>query len=194
VESAEGYRSWGVVVHACEASVSAAADKASKALELAELARFIAERVPGSDLWRARIQGYAWAFVGNARRVGNDLLGAERAFAKARSLWETGAATDPGMLDGSRVLDLEASLRRDQRRWAEALALLDEALAMSPSAGRSGRILLKKASTSEQRGDCEEAIAALEQAAPLLDAQREPRLAWVHCFNLAVNLLPLCPY
>jgi tetratricopeptide (TPR) repeat protein len=144
-------------VLACEASVSAAANKASEALELAELALFIAERVSGSDLWRARVQGYAWAFVGNARRVGNDLLGAERAFLTTRSLWEAGAAADPGVLDLSRVLDLEASLRRDQRQWGEALALLDQALDVSPNAERSGRILLKKASTHEQRGDCEKA-------------------------------------
>jgi len=39
--------SWRVCVLVCEASVSAAADKASRALELAMLALFIAERVSG---------------------------------------------------------------------------------------------------------------------------------------------------
>jgi tetratricopeptide (TPR) repeat protein len=187
-EEAEAYRTWGVCVLVCEASVSAAADRAPRAVELAELALLVAERVSGTDLWRARVQGYAWAFVGNARRVANDLSGAERAFATARELWEAGAAADPGALDPSRLLDLEASLRRDQRRWAEALALLDQALAASPSPERSGRILLNKAFTHEQRGDCEEAIAALQEAAPLVDPAREPRQACVLRFNLAVNL------
>jgi len=186
--------SWVVCVLVCEASVSAAADKAPRALELAQLALFIAERVSGSDLWRVRLQGYAWVFVGNARRVGNDLLGAERAFVTARSLWEAGAAADPGVLDASRVLDLEASLRRDQRRWTEALALLDQALALSPNAERTGRILLNKALTHEQRGDCEEAIAALAEAAPLVDRMRDPRQTFGLRFNWAVNLCHLGRY
>jgi tetratricopeptide (TPR) repeat protein len=193
-KESEPYRSWGVCVLACEASVAAAADSAPQALELAELALAIAERVSGSDLWRARLQGYAWPIVGNARRVGNDLLAADQAFVTARSLWQAGAAADPGVLDASRILDLEASLRRDQRRWAEAFALLDQALEASPSAERSGRILLNKAFTHEQRGDCGEAIAALELAAPLIDAQREPRLLWVHRFNWAVVLCQLGRY
>jgi tetratricopeptide (TPR) repeat protein len=105
-----------------------------------------------------------------------------------------GEAADPGVVDASRVLDLEASLRRDQRRWAEALALLDQALTSSPNPERSGRILLTKAFTHEQRGDCEEAIAALEAAAPLVDPARDPRQAFGLRFNLAVNLCHLGRY
>jgi tetratricopeptide (TPR) repeat protein len=88
-------------------------------------------------------------------------------------------------------LDLEASLRRAQRRWGEALDLLDRALATSCGPEAACRILLKKAFTCEQMGACENAIDALERAAPLIDEARDPRQACVLRFNLAVNLCHL---
>jgi transcriptional regulator with XRE-family HTH domain len=194
VEAEEEYRTWGVSVLAGEASAAAAARKPPLALELAELARFVAERVGGSDVWRARVQGRAWAFVGNARRVGNDLAGADRAFVTAWALWKAGAAADPGVLDASRLPDLEASLRRDQRRWGEALALLDQALAASPNTERSARILVKKGSTHIQHGEYLKALAVLEQAAPLADPVRDPRLIFGLRYNLAVSLCNLGRY
>ncbi len=112
VENAAEYRSWAVCELLCDQSVEAAPKDAARALALAELALFVAERAEGDDAWRARLQGYAWAFAGNAKRVGSDLEGAERAFERARALWEAGAAAGPGLLDASRLPDLEASLLR----------------------------------------------------------------------------------
>jgi len=191
IEGTEEYRSFALCELVCEESVKAAADGVDRALDLAKLALFIAERALGSDAWRARLQGYAWAFMANARRVGSDLRGAERAFATAHQLWEVGAAADPGVLDASRLLDLEASLCRARRRWSEALELLDRALVLNRSPEATGRILLNKAFTHEQMGDCERAIAALEQAALLVDGRRNPRQPCVLRFNLGVNLCHL---
>jgi tetratricopeptide (TPR) repeat protein len=95
------------------------------------------------------------------------------------------------LLDASRLPDLEASLRRDQRRFPEALRLLERALAACGSPARAGRILLKTAFTYEQMGDCEGAIAALKRAAPLVEKSGEPRQLCVLHFNLAVNLCHL---
>jgi uncharacterized caspase-like protein len=58
-----------------------AAHSAREARELAELALSIAGRVAGESL-RSRVQGYCWAYLGNARRVGNDLEGADEAFTR----------------------------------------------------------------------------------------------------------------
>ena len=194
IDGTNEYRSWALVELLCEESARAAADDPARALELAELALYTAERALGGDPWRLCLQGYAWAFVGNARRVGSDLRGAEQAFARARALWKPGATANPGLLDASRLPDLEASLRRDQRSFAEALALLDKALLAAQNPDRAGHILLKKAFTYEQMGDCEGAIAALKLAAPQIDADRASRLLWVHRFNLAVNLCHLGRY
>ena len=64
----------------------AAAD-AGRSLELAVLALEVG----------ARLQGYAWAHIGGARRAAGDLSGAEEAFARARDLWEKDAEGDDAL-------------------------------------------------------------------------------------------------
>jgi tetratricopeptide (TPR) repeat protein len=120
--------------------------------------------------------------------VASDLPGAEKAFARAWNLWKAASTDEEGPLAEWRLMDLEASLRRDQRRLPEALDLLDRALATSQAGEAEGRILLKKAFTLEQMNEHERAIQALAQAAPSVDGQREPRLLFALRFNLAVNL------
>jgi transcriptional regulator with XRE-family HTH domain len=190
VESAGEYQSWALCERLCAESERAAAADARRAVELAELAVRVAGRVPGEESWRSRLQGYAWAHLGNARRVASDLPGAEEAFAKARPLWESGAAGDPGLLSEGQVLDLEASLRRGQRRFGEALSLHDRALAVTQAASQ-GFILLNKAFTLEQMGLFEPAIEVLERAALRVETRHGLRLLCVLRFNSAVNLCHL---
>jgi transcriptional regulator with XRE-family HTH domain len=59
--------SWALAERACEASVKSAARNAEEALELAELALSIAERVPGGEDWRSRLKGDCWAHVARLR-------------------------------------------------------------------------------------------------------------------------------
>jgi tetratricopeptide (TPR) repeat protein len=191
IEATAEYRSFALCELVCEESVRAAPKSAPRALSLADLALLIAERALGSDAWRARILGYAWAFVGNARRVAEDLRGAREAFERSRALWEAGAQADPGVLDASRVPDLEASFLRDARRFGEALTSLDLALDRSPNGERSASMLLKRSSICEQMGDCDGSIEALRQAAPLVDSESQPRQLWLLRFNLGVNLCHL---
>jgi hypothetical protein len=97
----------------CEESARAAARDARKAVDLAELALLVAGRVPGPEAWRLRLQGWASAFLGNARRAQGNLAAAEAAFARSHKLWQAGAPGDPGLLDGSRLVELEAWPPRD---------------------------------------------------------------------------------
>jgi transcriptional regulator with XRE-family HTH domain len=174
----------------CAESERAAASDARRARDLAELALLVAERVSGPPAWRSRLQGYAWAFIGNARRVASDLPAAEVAFDRAGVLWREGADADPGLLDEALFLDLKASLRRAQRRFREALELHDQALATAKPQ-EAGFILLNKANVQEDLEDYEGALTALNQAERLIDDQGEPRLAFALRFNRAVNLLHL---
>jgi tetratricopeptide (TPR) repeat protein len=137
------------------------------------------------------VQGYAWAFLGNARRVAGDLVAADRALGRARELWTAGAAADAGVLDGARLLDLEAALRVDQRRFPEALDLLERALAEGRPGEARARRLLAKSKALEEMGDYELALGTLRQAAPLLDSGGEARLRLVLQFNLAAYLCRL---
>jgi len=171
----------------CEESVKAAAHEASEAAELADLALWIACGVEGDEGLRA--QGHAWAFVANARRVqGKSLPAADEAFRRTQALWREEPA-GPSPFDPSRVLDLEASLRRDQRRLPEALALLERALAVSPGPASSARILIKRAKTLEETADYAAAVAALREAEPLVEVAGDPHLHFALRFNLAENLL-----
>ena len=85
---------WALAVQACEASLKGAAGKADEALELAELALSIADRVPGEEGWRSRLKSYCWAHVAKARGAVDDLTGASEALARARELWRTGGGSD----------------------------------------------------------------------------------------------------
>ena len=183
----------GLVERLCEASVHAAADAAARSLALARLALSLAQLAPGPVPWRCRLEGVAWAFVGNAQRVGSDLLAAAASLATAWRLWRAGALAPDSRLAEWRLLDLEASLRRDQRRFGVALDLLDRALVAAPPAA-TGRLLLKKSYTLEQAGEIEPALAVLEQAAPLVSMEDEPRNCQAVRFNRTVLLCHLGRY
>jgi transcriptional regulator with XRE-family HTH domain len=109
VELVEEFQIWKLCKRLCERSQDLSADSEESGLELAELALHVAERVGGEDAWRRRVQGYAWAHIGSARRKHGDFSGAREAFAHFRQLWEEGASGDPsGRLDEALVLGLEA--------------------------------------------------------------------------------------
>ena len=163
VERSLELRSWALCERVCAESEKAAAADAGRALDLADLALHIANHARGPEGWRFRLQGYAWAFVANARRVASDLPGADKAFGKGLGALEGLSRRGAGAACSVAVADLEASLRRAQRRLPEALDLIDRALAYSRPRGEyTGRILLKKASTLERIGEYERAIETLE--------------------------------
>jgi transcriptional regulator with XRE-family HTH domain len=190
VQTTPEFQNAGLCVLVSLESEKMAADDAGKALELAELALLIARLAPGEENRRSRLQGWAFAFVGNAQRVRGDLVEADQAFTRAWELWRAGEPYESGWLDESRLLDLEASLRRAQRRLPKALALLERALAIGPRAA-AGRLLVKRAKTLEEMSDYEGGLAALRQAAPLVDGEGDPRLLLCVRFDLLVFLCHL---
>ncbi|HET9209866.1 MAG TPA: hypothetical protein VFR03_05680 [Thermoanaerobaculia bacterium] len=183
VEVSEEHWSWALCERVCEASVREASRNVERSGAWAHLARHIAERVRGPGEWRDRLRGYAGAHVANVLRVSGDLVSADLTLEEAKHLWQAGS--DPaGVLDPGRLLDLEASLRRDQRRLPEALALLDEAVAVGR---RPERALLQKGYTFEVMGEYERAVETLLRAAPLVIQQGDPRLESILSGNLALN-------
>jgi tetratricopeptide (TPR) repeat protein/DNA-binding XRE family transcriptional regulator len=190
IANAEDYQTWAMVERLAHESERAAADTPAKAIEWADLALFTVPFVEGPDSRRRRLEAYGTFTRANALRVGNDLDGSDEGFQKAWILWKAGEDDNPLPLDEGRPLDLEASLRREQRRFQEALDLLARARALSPEES-AGRILLKKAFTLEQMGEVEAAIKALQQARPHVERLGNPRGIFGLRFNLAINLLHL---
>jgi transcriptional regulator with XRE-family HTH domain/tetratricopeptide (TPR) repeat protein len=189
VQHARQFQTAGLCELVCDMSLAAACDSAERARRLAELAVEIAERLPGSEGWRSRLLGYAGFHLANSLRVdGNDLPAAAAALERARGRWEAGATDDPGLLNAARVMSLEASLLRAQRRLPEALALLDQALAIDRW-GETPSLLLGKARVLFERGDYEPSIGVLSEAVPQIDAEREPRQ---RCVALDLLLHDLC--
>jgi len=182
-------RSCALVARVCDASERAATHEPTEALELAGFARFIAERVIGGEERRARALGYALGFIANAQRVANDFGTAEATFRHVWEQWQAGATIDFDPLAEWRLLDLEASLRREQHRFYEALELLDRARsACGGDPLATARILMKKSHVLERQGDFAGALAALEEAAPAITVSGDPRLLFGLFFNQATNL------
>jgi len=191
VLGARAFRTQALCLRLGVESEKAAAGGSTQAIELADLALRLATLIPADEATRYDLEAHASAYLGNALRVANDYKGAERVLGRARQLLQAAPPGAQHFLTESRLLDLESSLFRDQRRFDKALALLDEALAKG-GAGEAGRILLKKAFTLEQMEDYERAITALRQAANRAEARKDPRTLFGIRFNLAVNYCHLC--
>lgn len=185
VEEHGAYRTWALAERAAFASEKLAAHDADEAVDLARLAVRMAERLPDDEALRSRVGGLCWGFLANAFRVKGDFAAADEAFLRSDRLWQAGASAGPGLiLDGTRLLDLKASLRRHLGRPGESLDLLEQALAASRSDEATSRLLLKKSATLEQMGDWQGAITALEQARPFVEKKGILRDRCVLEFNL----------
>ena len=186
------YHHWSVCLFLCDESERKAAHDAGEARELAELAGIVAqqlrEREPG-DRFFTRLEGQVEAFLANALRVAGDHDLSEAGFARTWTLWKEGS-DEAGLLSEARILDLEASLRKDQGRYEEALCLHAKALERARP-DEEGAFLLKKASTLDLMGNHVGALAAFERAAPLIDGKRHPRLRWVLRQNQTLSLIRL---
>src|SRR3954452_2637175 len=85
IKDTRRFRSWGLAEVLCTESLKAGSRNPGKALELAELAVLLAgylrEWQPVENAWLFLLRSYAWAHLGNARRVVEELRSAEDAFA-----------------------------------------------------------------------------------------------------------------
>jgi tetratricopeptide (TPR) repeat protein/predicted transcriptional regulator len=178
---------WAFVKLVGEESELAASTDAQRALELARFALWTAERVTGEEGWVSLVFG--WVFLGNARRVGGDLAGAEEAFAHSARLQTAPPEGLPELPEPWRLLDLEASLRISLRQLPEALRLLDQAVEVAPSTGSiQARLLCKRANALYRMGDLEGSIATLREALAQIDHETESRLLCMLQFNLMDRL------
>jgi tetratricopeptide (TPR) repeat protein len=175
---------WALVELLCDQSARAAAKDVGRARDLVFVAVRIARHLRVREGWRRRLLGFAAAHLANAQRVAGDLVRAERTLAAAGRLWAAGQDPDQ-LLDPGRLLDLEASLRRDQRRFEESLALLEQAAAVTR---RPVHVSLKMAFALEVMGEYHRALEILTEVAPRVNSHPEARLRTVHGFNLAVTL------
>ena len=149
------FQTWGLLERLAEQGRERSFEDPEAGEEMARLGLSLADRLDSGLYGADRVddlRGRLWAYLGNARRLRSDLAGAEEAFASALRHLRRGSGD---LLERAVVLDLQASLRRDQRRFAEAMRLLRRALEAYRELGethRAGRLLVKMSTLHEQAG------------------------------------------
>jgi len=136
-------------------------------------------RAPLADL-----QARAWAELGNALRVQDDLRGADRALARAARLLRRGTGQ---AVVAARVAELTASLRAHQRRFREAFQCLREAQDLyerEKDRTAVARVLIKRGIYSGYDGDTDGAVKLIQQGLRFADPKRDPKLRFLALHNL----------
>lgn len=119
VRASRSFVSWGLCELLCEESKRRAAQAPEEAITVAELAVLVADSIedgePAEERWGYQLRARAWAYLGNARRVGGDLAAAEQAFSMSDQWWEAGETGIGDALGyGPYLLELKASMRTAQ--------------------------------------------------------------------------------
>jgi len=186
------YCTWGTLERLLAQSWRQRFASPDRAEHLARLALLVAERLDTTFYGAAAIEDMrarAWGYIGNVHRLRADLAGATRAFATAFRHLRHGTR-EP--IEHALLLDLEASLRRAQRRFAAALRLLRRAFYLFEMAGdrhRAGRTLLGMEIVLTYAGYPEKGTPLLYKAIELIDSSQEPDLLLCAWHNLIDGLV-----
>lgn len=192
LEGDDTLHTWGVCQLLLRKSLDAVREDPGRAFELANHAvRLTAHLGDAYDpQWVLGLRARALAFRANARRVLAELRGADADFREARTCLARSA------MEGSRIeaeiLDMESSLRRDQRRFEEARKKADRALALYKQNGDAhgiGTAFLKKAKILEESNDQEGAIDLLRNPLDWIDPGSEPELHASARYNLLCGFI-----
>src|SRR5690349_17310295 len=185
------FQTWGLLELLAERSHEARLAAPAEGEELGHLALVLADSLDTIYYGAERIEDLRariWGQIANHRRAMSDLLGAEEAFSKAFAHLQNGTAD---VMERAVLLDLRASLLRDQRRFAEAERLLGRAQRIFLQIGekqRAGRSLVTLSTVYEHAIAPERAIQALTEALKLIEPERDPRLHLDDRHNLITNL------
>lgn len=161
-------------------------------IDAAFLAAYVADRLnPGRNGVKRMADWQCRALVelANAYRVADRLDDAERALGEAVDAFGKGAQSD---LLEARLYDVRASLLADRRLFADAGEVLDAVHAIYRRRGDlhlAGRALISKGTYVGYSGSSEEAIRLLQEGLSLVDAERDPALAYGALHNQAHFLL-----
>ncbi|HSF42227.1 MAG TPA: tetratricopeptide repeat protein [Thermoanaerobaculia bacterium] len=185
------FQTWGLLELLAERSHEVRLHAPAQGEELGHLALVLADSLDMVYYGAERIEDLrarVWGQIANHRRAISDFLGAEEAFSKAFTHLQNGTAD---VMERAVLLDLRASLFRDQRRFAEAERLLERARRIFLQIGekqRAGRSLVNLSTVYEHAVAPERAIQALSEALKLIDPERDPRLFLAARHNLITNL------
>jgi tetratricopeptide (TPR) repeat protein len=163
-------------------------------IRLAQEATWVAAAL-GSHRYSPRqladLQCRAWAELGNAYRVADDLEAAETALGRASELY-TGGTGDEELR--ARLFDLLASFYGARRQFDKARSALDVALGVYERRRDhqlAGRALIKMGNYMGYAGQPEEGVRLTREGLARLDEERDAGLVFVAMHNLS-RLLKEC--
>ncbi|MFP5284649.1 MAG: hypothetical protein ACLGI9_02825, partial [Thermoanaerobaculia bacterium] len=183
-------------VAACEAllerSWALRHDDPQQMLELANWAALLSDRLD-SDRYDPRkltdLRCRAWAALGNAYRVNDDLHSADWAMGHAAELLNQGTCNQRLF---AHVLDLQASLSCAQRDFPLAFKALDVVYAIYRRLREdhlAGRTLISKGLYTGYENDHDGAVRLLIKGLEMIDHERAPDLALSAIHNIASFLM-----
>ncbi len=181
------FRSWSLAELLLDRSREEAFVDPAQAESLARLGLEVIVHLESSDHPApivADLRGRGYAYLANALRMRSDLSTADEEMERASAALEQGTG-DP--FETARILDLKASLRRDQRRFEDAASLLERAIHHYRSVGeqnRAARAQVNLAVVRRHAGDPEGAITLLQEGMGKIRVDQEPRLALCAQHNL----------
>lgn len=184
IEADEDFFTWGMCRFLQLLSVEEVGARAARADELANLAVRVAGKLGETyDVtWVRGLRALCLACLGNARRALGEMQGAADALLAARELVAAGVGNAAFEAE---VLVIAGLVARDRRRLGEAVELFEaaqEAASRPDSEVRDGHLdgvaLAEEAWCRYQLGDAAAAAVRLEEASRLVDAARDPGLAW----------------
>ncbi len=156
--------------------------------DLAEAASLVAKRLSQNDYTLTQIVDMHVRTLGefaNACRLNDELSEAEELITDALGYLDAEGSGD--LMIRTRLYDLRASLRIDQRRLAEALDLLEEVYKRYSELGEkhlAGRALISKGSATFYDGRPQEAASLLKKGLALIEPERDTRLDTTGHYNL----------
>jgi tetratricopeptide (TPR) repeat protein len=185
------FKTWGLFELLIERGKEETFSDSRHAERLLHLALQVADDLSPASYGRELIEDLrarTWGYIANARRCRTELTASEEAFGEAFSRLRRGTG-DP--LEQAILFDLQASLRRTQRRIGESLRLSQRAVSVFRTMGQTqavSKCLVNSAISQAETGDFDRSIQNLYSALPLIDPDREPRLALCAFYNLATDL------
>lgn len=171
VRNSRRFRSLALCGLLLQRSHEVSVDDPAQGEHLASLALRLADLLDGG--WHgervlADTRGRCWMLIGNARRIADDLPGAEEALLQAEDDLDRGTGD---LTEKAQLLVYKAFLRQAQHRLDEAAALFRRTVSIFLSAGeplQAAESIVELALVEQDRGEPERAIQILARANTLM--------------------------
>jgi tetratricopeptide (TPR) repeat protein len=191
LKNSHRFRTWGLFELLIERGKEETFSDPRHAEQLLHLALRIADDLSPASYGRELIEDLrarTWGYIANARRCRKELAASEAAFEEALARLRRGT-TDP--LERALLFDLQAGLRRAQRRVEESIRLSARAVSIFRRLGQKqaeGKALINSSLVHIERDQLNQAVENLYLSLSLIDPGFEPRLALCALHNLAMTL------